>query len=88
VRLGVMPSLLADCATSAEKIASFQGQQPRPAVSPGVDRELLTKRQLDNGLVPAAPEQSGGALEDRDPESQHRPHPRGHSGRDPCARGD
>ena len=34
--------------------------------------------QLDNGLVPAAPEQSGGALEDRDPESEHRPHHRRH----------
>ena len=38
---------------------AIQGQQPRPAVPPGVDRELLAKRQLDNGLVPAAPEHSG-----------------------------
>ena len=88
VRLPGRSSSEAKCCDERDPEGAIQGQQPRPAVPPGVDRELLAKRHLDNGLVPAAPEQSVGALEERDPESEHRPHHRGHSGRDRCARGD
>jgi hypothetical protein len=40
----------------------------------GVDRELLTKCELDDGLVLAAPEEGENAPEDRDRESRCRPH--------------
>jgi hypothetical protein len=40
----------------------------------GEDRELLAQRELDDGLVLAAPEQSEDAPKDRDRESRYGPH--------------
>jgi len=43
-------------------------------VSMGVDRELLTKCELDDGLVLATPEQAEDAAEDHDRERSRGPH--------------
>jgi hypothetical protein len=40
-------------------------------LSTGEDRELLAQRELDDGLVLAAPEQSEDAPKDRDRESRY-----------------
>ena len=60
---------------------NFQHRQgePWPAVSMGVDRELLSERKLDDGLVLATPEEGGHAAKDRDPEGEQRPHHGRHS---------
>ena len=41
-------------------------------------RELLSERQLDDGLVLAGPKEGASASEDRNQENGHRPHHRGH----------
>ncbi len=58
---------------------SINRRDPRPRMAASVDRELLAQGELDNGLIPAAAEQSGAALDDRDLERDHHPHHRGHS---------
>jgi hypothetical protein len=40
----------------------------------GIDRALLTKRELDDGLVPAIPEERQDAAENRDRERCCGPH--------------
>jgi len=46
----------------------------RSRMSMGEDRELLAHRELDDGLVLAAPEQREDAPKDRDRESRYGPH--------------
>ena len=45
---------------------------PRPIL--GIDRELLAQHKLDDLLFLAIPEEGGDAWEDRDDESDQRPH--------------
>jgi hypothetical protein len=53
---------------------AIEGGEPWLAVSMGVDRELLSERKLDDGLVLATPEEGDHAAKDRGPEDEQRPH--------------
>lgn len=49
-------------------------RKARPWIPMGVDRELLAKRELHDGLILATTKESEDAPEDRDRESRCRPH--------------
>ena len=53
---------------------AIQQREMRSRMSMHEDRELLAQRELDDGLVLAAPEQSEDAPKDRDRESRYSPH--------------
>jgi hypothetical protein len=52
---------------------AIEGGEPWPAVSMGVDRELLTEGQLDDGLALAAPDEGQGAAQYGSDEAEQRP---------------
>jgi hypothetical protein len=53
---------------------TIQRREMRSPTSMREDRELLAQRELDDGLVLAAPEQSEDAPKNRDRESRYGPH--------------
>ena len=61
---------------------SIERSDAGPRLAPSVDRELLPKGELDDGLLLAGTEEGSAASKNRDPESSHRPHHRDHSARD------
>jgi hypothetical protein len=62
-------------------------QEPRPWVSMRIDRELLSKGELDEGLVLATPEQGEDAAEDCDRERCCGRHRASDSARVPAGKG-
>ena len=53
---------------------AIQSREPRPWMPLGADSELLTERELDDGLVPAISEERQDAAENRDRERCYGPH--------------
>ena len=53
---------------------AIEGREPGPAMASSVDLELLTQRELDEGLILATSEEREDASEDRDRERRCRPH--------------
>jgi hypothetical protein len=53
--------------------ASIQWREPRPRMAMDVDRELLAKRKLHEGLVLSIPEEGARAAHDRCDQSEQRP---------------
>ena len=52
--------------------ASIQWREPRPRMPMDVDRKLLAKRELDDGLILSTPEEGNRAAHDRRGESEQR----------------
>jgi hypothetical protein len=55
---------------------SIERGDPRSLLVPGVDLELLSERELDDGLILSASNQRYAASKYRDQKSDHRPHHR------------